>query len=249
MKIPMDHPITISDTGSKALYRLAGVMALTIVLAGLVDAVTSMGIEARDNRTIDIIEWFTMFQTDRFAAFSLLGVINIITLSLGIPIYLAFNQAFRRERPAAAAPALAGLASILFFVGAAVYISSNTVFSLFALSRQYAEAPATQQPVLEAAGRALLAQGADLTPGTFIGLFFAQVAGLVIASLMLRGKTFGKWTGGVGLAGFSLMAAFFILTAFFPGRYDTAMLVAAPGGLCLMAYEIMLARRFFQLAR
>jgi hypothetical protein len=219
-------------------------MALLIALAGLIDAMTSMGIEARDNSTVNIIEWFTLFQTNRFAAFSSLGVINILTLSLGIPIYLAFIQAHRQDHPA-----LAGLASILFFIGTAVYMSSNTVFSLFAISQQYAASPEAQKPLLEAAGRALLAQGADLTPGTFIGLFLTQIAGLVITSMMLRGNLFGKWIGGAGLAGFSLMTIFFILTAFVPAHYDTAMLVAAPGGLILITYQILLARRFFQLGR
>jgi hypothetical protein len=219
-------------------------MALLIVLAGLIDAITSMGIAARDNRTVQIIEWFTLFQTNRFAAFSSLGVINIITLSLGIPIYLAFNQAYRQERQA-----LAALAAILFFIGTAVYLSSNTVFSLFAVSRQYAASTETQKPLLEAAGRALLAQGADLTPGTFVGLFLAQVAGLLMASMMLSGRVFSKWNGRTGLAGFSLMSVFFILTAFVPQRYDTAMLLAAPGGLFLMAYQTMLARKFFYLGK
>jgi len=240
----MDQPTMISDTNSKSLYRVAGMMALLIVLAGLIDAVTSMGIEARDNRTVPIIEWFTLFQTNRFAAFSSLGLINIITLSLGFPIYLAFSQAYRQDHPIPA-----GIASLLFFIGSAVYMSSNTVFSLFAVSQQYASSPAVQKLLLDAAGHALLAQGADLTPGTFIGLFLTQIAGLVITSLMLKGGVFGKWIGGAGLAGFSLMSIFFILTAFFPAYYDTAMMIAAPGGLILMAYQLLLARRFFQLAR
>jgi hypothetical protein len=240
----MDQTIIVSGSPSKVLYRVAGALALLIALAGLIDAVTSMGIEARDNSTVSIMQWFTLFQANRFAAFSSLGVINILTLSLGIPIYLAFIQAYRQHRLAHAA-----LASILFFIGTAVYLSSNTVFPLFAISRQHAAAAEAQKPLLEAAGRALLAQGADLTPGTFVGLFLTQVAGLLITSIMLRGTIFGKWTGRAGLAGFSLMVMFFILTAFVPERYDNAMLIAAPGGLLLMAYQIMLARRFFQLAR
>jgi hypothetical protein len=198
----------------------------------------------RDNTTISVIEWFSLFQTDRFHAFSNLGAINIITLSLGIPIYLALYQAHRRDHPAFAA-----LASTLFFIGTAIYISSNTVFSLFALSKQYAIAPEAQKPLLEAAGRALLAQGADLTPGTFMGLFFTQIAGLLVTSMMLRGSTFGNWIGGIGLAGFGLTMVFFVLAAFAPEKYDTAMAFAMPGGLILMAYQVMLARRFFQLGR
>jgi hypothetical protein len=66
---------------------------------------------------------------------------------------------------------------------------------------------------------------------------------------MLRGKVFGKWTGRAGLVGFSLMTVFFILTAFVHEAYNIAMLVAAPGALILIVYQLMLARRFFQLGQ
>ncbi len=234
----------ISSTQSKAIYKVAAVLAVLIVAVGLIDAITSMGRAAQDNRIIPTVEWFTLFQSSRFEAFSRLGVINVITLTFSIPIYLAFNQAFRKDRPA-----LAALASIVFFIGAAVYLSSNTVFALFAVSQQYATATAVQKPLLEAAGHALLAQGADLTSGTFVGLFFTQIAGLLITGTMLRWSVFGKWTGRLGLAGFGLMSVFFILTAFFPARYDTAMVVAAPGALIMMTYQILLARKFFQMGR
>jgi hypothetical protein len=240
----MEQTMVISNTQSKTLYRVAGAVALLIILAGLTDAITSMGMEARDNSIVSIIEWFTLFQTNRFAAFSRLGIINITTLSLCIPIYLAFTQVFRQHRPV-----LAGLASILFFIGMVVYLSSNTVFALFAISQRYAAAAEAQKPMLEAAGRSVLAQGADLTAGTFVGLFITQIAGLLITFGMLRGEVFGKWTGLTGLVGFSLMSVFFILTAFVPALYDTAMLIAAPGALIMIAYQILLARRFFQLGR
>jgi hypothetical protein len=240
----MNQAIYSPGRPSRALYQAAGIVALLIVLAGLTDAVTAMGVEARDNSTVSIIQWFTLFQTDRFAAFSRLGIINIVTLSLSIPIYLAFPQAFGKHRPI-----LAALASILFFIGTAVYLSSNTVLPLFAISQQYASAAEAQKPLLEAAGRAVLAQGADLTAGTFVGLFFTQIAGMLITAGMLRGDVFGKWTGVMGLVGFGLMSVFFILTAFVPAQYDNAMLIAAPGALFMIAYQILLARRFFQLGR
>jgi len=229
----------------KVFYKTAAIMALLIVIAGLVDTITSiLGGEAQENSAIGIIEWFLRFQNNLFYAFSNLGVINFITLSLGIPIYLALYQAQQQEQPA-----FAGLAAILFFTGSAVYFASNTVFSLFALSNQYALAVEVQKPVLEAAGRALLAQGADLTPGTFMGLILTQTAGLLITSVMLRGHVFGKWTGGIGLVGYSLTTVFFILAAFAPEHYDTAMVFAMPGGLILLSYQIMLAYKFFQLAK
>jgi hypothetical protein len=95
----------------------------------------------------------------------------------------------------------------------------------------------------------LLAQGADLTPGTFMGFFFTQSAGLLITSVMLGGRVFGKWVAMAGLAGYALTSIFFILAAFASEYYDTAMIFAMTGGLLLLAYQIMLGRRFFQLAR
>ncbi len=235
--------LVTADARGTTLYRVAALMSLLIVLAGLTDAITSMGVEAYDNRAAAISDWLALFQDDSFAAFSRLGLINIITLSLGIPIYLAFQRAFQQRR------ALVAFASMLFFIGTAVYLSSNTVFPLYALSQQYATAPAAQKPMLEAAGQALLEQGADLTPGTFLGLAFTQIAGILIATTMLRSAIFSRWTGRLGLAGFSVMLIFFSLAAFLPDHYDTAMLISAPGGLLLVAYQLMLARRFFQLAK
>ena len=238
----METTTNASNMQFRSSYRVAGVLALLIVLAGLTDAATSMGVEAQANNTIQISTWFTLFQTDPFEAFSRLGVINMLTLSLSIPIYLAFNQAFRKERPL-----LTGFASLLFFVGTAVYLSSNTVFALFSVSQQYSAATAAQKLVLEAAGHSLLQQGADLSSGTVLGLLMTQMAGVFITGAMAGGKVFGKWIGWAGLMGYGIMTVFFILTAFLTNQYGMAMMVAAPGALIMIAYQIMLAMKFFQL--
>jgi len=233
-----------TNTQWKTLYRTAAIMALLIVVAGLTDTITSMlGGEARENTAISVVEWFSLFQSTPFYAFSYLGVINITTLTLSIPIYLALCHAHWRTQPAFAA-----LAAVFFFLGVAIYISSNTVFSMFALSRQYAAAAEAQKPALEAIGRALLAQGADLTPGTFMGFFFTQVAGLLITGVMLQGRVFSKWLGWLGLAGYLLTFIFFVLAAFVPGSFDLAIGLAMPGALLLIAYQILLARGFLHLA-
>ncbi len=229
----------------QALYKTAAVLAMLIVLAGLIDTITSMlGGEVRQNSAIGIVEWFSLFQNRPFSAFSYLGLINMVTLSLSAPIFLALCRAHWKTQPAFAA-----LATVFFFMGVAIYISTNTVFSLFALSRQYAAAAEAQKPFLEASGRALLALGADLTPGTFKGFFFTQMAGLLMTGVMLRGRVFGKWTGWFGLAGYILMSIFFVLAAFVPESFNLAVAVSMPGGLLLLAYHILLAKGFFQLSR
>jgi hypothetical protein len=229
----------------RGLYLLAAISALMIVLVALVDSSTAMlAGEAKVNSAVSVVDWFTLFQTDRLAALGNLGLFNILTLSLGIPLYLALFGAHRQTNPA-----LAALAAILFWIGTAIYLSSNTVFSMLALSGQYATADAAQKPLIESAGRALLAQGADLTPGTFLGFFFTQVAGLGMALVLLEGGIFGKVTPWLGVIGYALMLVFFSMAAFIPGQFNTAVMISAPGGLLLMAYQVILAIRLIKLAK
>lgn len=233
------------DTSWKSFYRFAGIAALLIVLAGILDTALSMSAgDARPNGAIDVTEWFALFETHRLTALSNLGLINFITLTLGIPVYLALYQVHRRF-----APAFALFSAVMFFMGAAIYMSSNTLFSMLALSTQYAVAGETQKPLLEAAGRAALAQGADLTPGTFIGLIFTQVAGLIMTIVMLRAGIFSRVTAWIGLFGYSCMIVFFSMTAFRPDAFDAAMLISMFGGLALMAYHILFARRLFHFSK
>lgn len=233
------------DVRWKAFYKVAAITAILIVVVGLTDMVTSMlGGETRVNSAVSVTEWFALFQSNRLAALGNLGLFNILTLSLGIPLYIALCNLHWKNHPSFAA-----LSVVLFAMGTAIYISSNTVFSMMALSDQYALASEAQKPLFEAAGRALLAQGADLTPGTFMGFLFTQSAALMMALVLLRGGIFSKVTAWLGAAGFGLMLIFFAMAAFVPSQFTTAMMISAPGGLLLIAYQILLARRLFQLGR
>lgn len=241
----MKTSIFVIEGQWKAFYRVAAGAALLIVLVGILDIVLSMSAgEARANSAITVTEWFSLLQTNPVNALSNLGMINLITLSLGIPVYLALFYVHQRSNPAFAA-----LAALLFFIGAAVYFSSNSVFSMLALSSQYAAASAAEKPLLEAAGRAALALGADLTPGTLLGLCFAQAGGFLMALVMLRSDLFGKWTTWLGVFGFGCMLVFFPFAAFAPDQFTIAMLISMFGGLALMAYHILLACRLFQFAK
>lgn len=228
----------------KGFYKLAGIAALLIVLVGILDIVISMiAGEAKANHVVTVTEWFELFQTNRISALSNLGIINLITLTLGLPVYLALINLHRKSNPSFSA-----LAAILFFIGTAVYFSSNTIFSMLALSNQYATASEVQKPLLEAAGRAALIIGADLTPGTFMGLLFTQLAGVVITFVMLRGQIFSRWTAGFGLFGYSCMVIFFSITAFVPSIFFTAMIISMLGGLSLMVYHFLFARKLIQMS-
>ncbi len=240
----MVQPNNETHAGWKGFYTFSGVMALLIILVGLLDIVTSLGSsEIQANSAIGITAWFSLFQTDLLSALGNLGLFNILTLSLGIPVYLALFNIHKHIHPSFAA-----LAAILFFTGTAIYLSSNTMLSMLALSQQYSTAADGQKLLLEAAGRALLARGADLAPGTFIGFLFTQSAGLIMALVLWKGGIFSRVTGWLGAAGFGIMLVFFTLAAFVPAQFNTAVMISAPGGLLLMVYQVLLARKFFQLS-
>lgn len=95
----------------------------------------------------------------------------------------------------------------------------------------------------------MLAQGEDLTAGTFMGFFFPSVASIVMAMVMLRNRIFSKLTALAGILGFGLLLIFVICVAFVPAIFDVAMIFAMGGGLLSMAWNILVARRLFQLGR
>lgn len=235
-----------SASNWRSLYKLAGTTALLVVLVAVLDILLAMlGGEARENSTITTLEWFNLFQTNPISAFSNLGFMNILYQTLAIPLYLALVYIHRKVNPAYAA-----LAAILFGIGTIVYFSTNSVFSVFALSRQYAAATTEiQKSVLLAAGDSALAMGADLTPGVFLGFFFSELGGILMAVVLLRGGIFGKVTAWAGILALGFMLVFNTLAAFVPARFDLALGFASLGGPFSMIYYILLARRLFQLGK
>lgn len=138
----------------------------------------------------------------------------------------------------------------LFLFGGAIYVSNNAAIPVFVLSGEYAAATTdAQRSALVAAGEAMLARGADFTPGSLVGFLLPSVAQITISFVMLRGGVFGKPTAYIGLLGFTLLLVFTIWTTFVPEALGMAMLIALPGGLLVMAWNVLVARRLFQLGR
>jgi hypothetical protein len=173
-----------------------------------------------------------------------LGLANMLTTALGVPVFFALYAAHRRVNPAPAA-----LAVILMCMGATIYIANNTAFPMLTLSGQYAAATTEpQRALIAAAGQAVLARE-DLTAGAFMGFFFAEIAGIVMALVMLRGKIFSRLSAWMGVLGECLLLIFNICAAFAPATYDVAMILAMVGGILSMIWFILTARRLFQLAQ
>ena len=103
--------------------------------------------------------------------------------------------------------------------------------------------------MLQAAGQAMLAVGESHTPGTFLGFFLSEIAGIMISAVMLRGKVFGSVTAYVGMLAFVCMLVFEISSSFVPSLFVAAMLFVMVGGLSSLVWYVLVARRLFQLGR
>jgi hypothetical protein len=166
-----------SNTNWKPLYRVGGVAALiTAVLIPLQIIVFIAWPPPLEGLVID---WFTLFQSNRLLGLLSLDLLLLVDYVLLVPIVLALYVTLRRTRES-----LMAIATALYFVAIAAYFASNTAFEMLSLSDQYAAATTdAQRAMYLAAGQAMLA--------TFEGTAFqvsyvlASVAGIIIGAVML----------------------------------------------------------------
>jgi hypothetical protein len=237
--------IEMADAPWRSLYKLGGAAALLTVLAGVVEILLTFLPGGNPTGVVTAVDWYALFQGSWFFGLRNLGLVNIFLTILGGLVLFALYGAHRRVNPAYAALVLG-----ISFMGAAVFFATNRAFAMLNLSQQYAAAPTDgQRLVLAAAGQALLAVGQSHTPGTFLAFFLSEVAGIGMSLVMLRGKVFGRASAYAGLAGFGLLLVFEICASFIPAAKAVAMPIAMVGGLASMAWDILVARRLFQLGR
>ena len=231
-----------ADFGWTSLYKLGGVAALLIVLTALLEIILTFlpgGYASADTFN----DWFTLFQNNWFLGLRNLGLLNIVMNMLGIPTFFALYTAHRNiSRP------YAELALIISFIGVAVFYATNRAFSMLDLSNQYAAATTdAQRAMLSAAGQSMLSVGESHTPGTFIGFFLSEAAGILISVVMLRSKVFNALNAYFGILGFGLLMVFEICSSFVPALSGVVLIFAMSGGILSMAWYILIARRLFQL--
>ena len=198
----------------RGVYRIGGVAALITVLVALLDIILSFLPGERDVEPggLSAIDWFARFQESRFLALRDLGLWNIVNTTLAVPVYLALFGVHRR-----ASQAFAALAAILSLIGAAVYTANNKALPMLALSDRYAAASTDDERArLAATGQAMLAQGEDFTPGSFMGFFLTEIAGIVMGITMLRSRVFGRPSAWAGIAGSGLLLALTVCATFVP---------------------------------
>jgi hypothetical protein len=234
------------ETQWQGIYLIGGVAAVLSLIAVIFDIV--VGSATGGNLSAlpqTAVERFAQFQTNPLLGLYNLDLLNTINQLISIPVYFALYAAHRKT-----SQPYALLALILFLVGTAIFVTTNTALPMLELSRKYAVATTDSQRLLfAAAGEAMLARGAHGSLGVFIGFIVPGLAGLIMSCAMLSGKVFSKIISYLGIFGNALITLYVVLVTFAPSIKDMATAFAMPGGLMLIAWMVMITIRLFQIAK
>ena len=198
-----------------------------------------------------VLEWFTLFQNTPITGLFFLGLADIVIMILWGPMSLALHAALKQANRIWAL-----IATPFVFVGMAVYLATNTAFSMLSLSQEYAAATTeAEKSILLAAGQAMLAVSRG-TGGLYAGMPLVWLAGLIFSAVMLRSKDFSNAIAWVGILGFGLLIAGMP----FGGHYTAtgsptavqSAIVAVQyigGGLLSLAWYILVGLRLLKIGR
>lgn len=231
-------------SGWQSICNLGGAAALLTVLTALVEIMITF-LPGGYTTAETVTDWFALLQNNPFLGLRNLGLLNIIMNAFGILLIFTLYWTHRRVNPS-----FATLAMSLSFIGVAVFYATNRAFPMLDLSVQYAAATSeAQRTMLEAAGQAMLSVGQSHTPGTFLAFFLSEIAGILMAVVILRGKLFSLAAALTGLIGYSFLLIFEIFSSFVPSSHNAILLLAMIGGLSNITWYILVAIRLFQLGR
>lgn len=217
-----------SEAAWRWLYRAGGGAAL--LLAAL--TVAHSGVFAVAGLPGTVAEWFALFQRNALLgllAFELLMVLYVVA---SIPVVIALSAALGRREPA-----LMAIYAMLSLVGIAAFIAARPAFEMLALSDGHAAATTEAQRALYlAAGEATLA--AFNGTAFWVSYLLGSAGGLVLAVAMLRVGTFGRTIPALRIGSSLLDLGLFLPVV---GLY-----VSLGSVLCLLAFNLLLARRFLR---
>jgi hypothetical protein len=146
-----------SDKQWKTIYRLGAITAIIVLLGIILDmvvgSVTGGDVAALPKTAVDR---FNQFKDNQLLGLYNLDLLNTIIQIIFIPSFFALYGVHRKgSNP----PALLSL--IVFLVGTAIFVTSNTALTMLDLSQKYTNAASDEQRILiAAAGEAMLARGA-----------------------------------------------------------------------------------------
>ena len=227
-----------AESATTGLYRLGGVAALIAAgFAFIQIAIEFIGVGIMHIEIpTTILGWFMLLQNHWLLGLTALTLFQIPVFIFCIPVFQALYDALKQINKA-----LVTVSTVLAFLGIAIYISSNTVFSMLSLSRQYAAATTeVQKSIFLAAGQAMLAIYEGV--GVDIGLSLFMISILLVSGIMLRSEIFKRASAYVGILAGVIVIAYYIVSAFTP----QAIFILEIAGLFFVAWLILVGQRLLQ---
>jgi hypothetical protein len=74
-----------------------------------------------------------------------------------------------------------------------------------------------------------------------MGFLFGNLAGILMSVVMLCGKIFGRLAALAGIIGFALLLAYLVISVFIQGASGPATVIVMAGGLCSLAWYVLVA--------
>jgi hypothetical protein len=228
----------MADARWKGLYRVGG--AAILITLGLY--LTELIVFSVANRPFPatLNDWFSLFQESKLLGLFYLNSLDMVSIALMGPMFLALYMALRQEDET-------WMTVAVFFalVGIPVFITPRSAsLAMLSLSDKFAavttEAQRTQ--ILTIGESTTLGQP---TPQT-MGFLFIAVGVLIISVVMLRSRVFGKVTAYVGMLSSLLTIIGFISVAVAP---PVAQFLMVTGMAPWAIWWILIARRLLQLGR
>ena len=187
---------------------------------------------------------FTLLRAHPLIGLTFLNLFDMVNYALVGLIFLGLCQALFRVNKSAMTLAMA-----LTFVAVAVYLASNQAFALLSLSDQFTVATTdVQRSGLLGAGQALLAihnSSANYGKGPYVSFLFVNLAGVIIAAVMLRSSVFGKFTAWMGILANFFGLGYYLTLLFAPSMSAIPLSASAP---FLLIWYLLVGRKLLRLA-
>jgi hypothetical protein len=247
----MDEPIigTI-DSKWKTLLKVGGAAALISALMYVI----TLGVYIPANLAAPppetVLDWFIVFADSPLTGLFYLGLGDVVIMLLWGPMVLALYAVLKDTNRTWSL-----IATAFVFVGMAIFLATNTAFSMLSLSQEYTAAGTeAEKAILLAAGQSMLA----VTRGTglYTGMQLVWLCGLILSIVMLRSEAFSKATAWVGILGLGLLVVGIVGGAHYTSTGDYTALQGAiiavqyvGGGLLSLAWYILVGLRLWKLGR
>ena len=215
------------------LYKTGGIAL--VAMAGIIIIQMFVFMTAPPPYEGSALDWFELFRANHLIGLVNFEVLMVVYVILSLLPTLALSVLHREASPSFVAIYLA-----LSLVGVMSFIVARPAFEMLSISNGYAASTTdAQRAAFLAAGETLLA--------TFHGMAFqvsyvlGSLSGLIISLIMLKANLFGRTTAWLRIASSVCDFGLYVPVV---GLYISLFSV-----FFLLAWNILVARRLFQLAR